>query len=125
MRARPAADTYAFVIQSLCRMALAVAAPPPGPAWAAALGAAFARQELQRVLRGQRLFAKPGRFNWTIFLEEEEGDPYAAQDQVGDVGEDALAERLDPDAEEEPDNPYGGENTDYGADEIESNVEPA
>jgi hypothetical protein len=117
-RTRPAADAYTFAIQSLCRMVLEVAA-------AGALGAAFAAHEFALILRGQKLFSKPGHFNWAIF-ETADDVELAAEDQVGDIGEDVVEELLrNPDADEGVNDPYSGEHTDYTAEEIEANDEPA
>jgi hypothetical protein len=119
VRRRNGADIYAFAIQSLCAMALKVASATGVHEWVGRLGAAFAKQELLLILRGQKLFAKPGPFNWAIFETEDDGDALAAADQVGDVGEDIV---MDENAEE--DNPYSGDALDYDPGELGPNDEP-
>jgi len=122
---RPPADAYTFAIQSLCRMALDVAAAASGgstPEWAGRLGHAFAKKELETILRGQKLFSKPGAFSWAIF--ESGDDPMELAEQVGDVGEDVLEELLGAEGEEAPDDPFSGENMDYDTSELEPNNEP-
>jgi hypothetical protein len=120
LRHRPAADAQAFAIQSLCRMTLEVAGLKTGPEWVGRLGPAFAKQELQTILRGQKLLSKPGSFNWAIF---ETGDDIVP-DQVGDIGEDVLEELLGADEEEAPEDPFSGENMDYDTSEGNPNNEP-
>ncbi len=123
VRFRPPADAYAFAIQSLCRFVLEVANLANAkniPDWAARLAGSFAKQELQTIMRSQKLFSKPGSFNWAIF---ETGDDIVP-DQVGDVGEDVLEELLGEDAEEAPDDPFSGENMDYDTTEDNPNNEP-
>ena len=121
-RVRSPADTYSFAIQSLCRMALSVATGQNSgaPEWAARLGSAFAKQELQTILRSQKLFSKPGSFNWAIFETEDD----AVQEQVGDVGEDVLEEMLIADGDDTADNPFSGENVDYDFSEDNPNNDP-
>jgi len=115
-RSRPPADAYTFSIQSLCRMAIAAthitsAAAP----WAARLGATFAKKELATILRSQKLFSKPGTFNWSIFEAEED-----LPEQAGDVGEDIVIAE----SEEAPEDPFSGENMDYDTSEANPNNEP-
>lgn len=122
---RPPADAYTFAIQSLCRMALDVAAAASGgstPEWAGRLGHAFAKKELETILRSQKLFSKPGAFSWAIF--ESGDDPMELAEQAGDVGEDVLEELLGAEGEEAPDDPFSGENMDYDTSELEPNNEP-
>lgn len=119
IRRRDAPDVYAFTIQSLCEMVVSVAAATGPHEWIGKLGLAFAKHELSLILRGQKLFAKPGPFNWAIFETDEEGDAFAASDQVGDVGEDIV----EPDASVE-DNPYSGDALDYDPGELGPNDEP-
>ena len=121
---RRPADAYTFAIQSLCRMALdAAAAKGSGaPEWAGRLGHAFAKKELETILRSQKLFSKPGAFRWSIF--ESGDDPMELAEQVGDVGEDVLEELLGAEGEEAPDDPFSGENMDYDTSELEPNNEP-
>jgi len=129
-RVRSPADAYAFAIQSLCRMALDVAgggvdaAAPSNvaPEWAGRLGSAFAKKELETILRGQKLFSKPGTFSWAIF--ETGDDPTGLAEQAGDVGEDVLEELLGAEGEEAADDPFSGENMDYDTSEGNPNNEP-
>ena len=123
VRTRPPADAYSFAIQSLCWMAVTVAATSGGPEWAARLGQAFAKKELETILRNQKLFSKPGAFNWAIFVSGD--DEAELGDQAGDVGEDVLEDMLVGEGEEALDDPYSGENMDYDTSEQEPNNEPA
>ena len=121
-RTRPPADAYTFAVQSLCRMALEVAEKEHrgAPIWAGRLALAFAKRELGVILRGQKLFSKPGTFNWAIF--EFGDDPSELAEQVGDVGEDILEELLGAEGEEALEDPFTSEYVDYnnpGADEPE------
>ena len=121
-RTRPPADAYTFAIQSLCRMALEVAEKEHSgaPIWAGRLALAFAKRELGMILRSQKLFSKPGTFNWAIF--ETGDDPSELADQVGDVGEDILEELLGAEGEEALEDPFTSEYVDYndpGSDEPE------
>jgi hypothetical protein len=123
LRERTPADAYTFAIQSLCRMAVEVASPAPGrPPWAAVLGAEFSKRELAVILRSQKLFSKPGNFNWAIFEADDDAD--TPQDQVGDVGEDVLQEIMSRSGEEAPEDPFSGENMDYDTSEDNPNNEP-
>ncbi len=118
-------ELLAFIVQSLCRFALDVAAAKssaPGREWVSRLGQAFAQKTLQQILTNQRLLSKPGAFNWTIFVEDDESFD---QDQVGDVGEDVLAELLDAAGEEAPDDPFSGAHIDYDTSEDNPNNEGA
>jgi hypothetical protein len=106
-------------------MALDVAAAASGgstPEWAGRLGHAFAKKELETILRSQKLFSKPGAFSWAIF--ESGDDPMELAEQAGDVGEDVLEELLGAEGEEAPDDPFSGENMDYDTSELEPNNEP-
>jgi len=121
-RTRPPADAYTFAIQSLCRMVLEVAEKEysGAPIWAGRLALAFAKKELGMILRGQKLFSKPGTFNWAIF--ETGDDPSELAEQVGDVGEDILEELLGAEGEEALEDPFTSEYVDYndpGSDEPE------
>lgn len=118
--ARDGEKMLSFVIQSLCRAALDIAVVKAAEDWVSRLAVAFAKQTLARVVRGQKLFAKPGIFNWTIFVMDDEEE----QDQVGDVGEDVLEELLNNGSEEAPDDPFSGENMDYDTSENQPNNEP-
>lgn len=104
-------------------MAVTVAATSGGPEWAARLGQAFAKKELETILRNQKLFSKPGAFNWAIFVSGD--DEAELGDQAGDVGEDVLEDMLVGEGEEALDDPYSGENMDYDTSEQEPNNEPA
>jgi hypothetical protein len=123
---RAPADAYTYAIQSLCRMALAVAGVggEGSPEWLARLGRAFATHELALILRGQKLFARPGTFSWAVFETGEEGAE--TQDQAGDVGEDVLGEILEAEAlgEEAADNPFSGDHADIDFSEDNPNLEP-
>ena len=123
VRGRPPADAYSFAIQSLCQMAVAVAGAGTGAEWAGRLGQAFAKKEMETILRNQKLFSKPGAFNWAIFVSGD--DEAELGDQAGDVGEDVLEEMLAGEGEEALDDPYSGENMDYDTSEQEPNNEPA
>jgi len=118
-RKRSATDVYAFIVQSLCAMLLEVSEISGEHEWLRRLGVAFAKRELSLILRGQKLFAKPGPFNWAIFESADDGDEVAAEDQVGDVGEDIVI----PDSAAE-DNPYSGDALDYDPGELGPNDEP-
>ena len=118
-------ELLAFIVQSLCRFALGVAAASsaePGREWVSRLGLAFAQKTLRLVLTNQRLLSKPGTFNWTIFIEDDENFD---QEQAGDVGEDVLAELLDAAGEEAPDDPFSGDHIDYDVGEDNPNNESA
>jgi hypothetical protein len=74
LQVRPPEDVLLFSIESLARMALAVATVdtrPGQPNWIAGLGKEFARQELRAIVRSERLLAKNGPFNFNIFGEED------------------------------------------------------
>jgi hypothetical protein len=125
LAARPA-DAHSFAVHSLCRFAVEIAGfAAAGEKWLADLMLAFVRAELALVLRNQRLFAKPGQFDWAIF-----GAPPAldvdVDEQAGDVGEDVYAEGLvaDAEAEEAPDNPFTGAELDYDLSEDNPNNSP-
>lgn len=91
---RTPAEVIVFAIQSICRIALAIAATSaPAAPWAGKLGTAFAKKELELILRGQKLFSKPSTFNWAIFETDEDPE---VDDQVGDVGEDITEPVADP-----------------------------
>jgi hypothetical protein len=124
-RTRSPADVYTFAIQSLCRMVLEVASvghDDGAPKWAGRLGVEFAKKELGTILRSQKLFSKPGSFNWAVF--ETGDDPSDLAEQVGDVGEDIIEELLAAEGEEAADGPFSGENMDYDVSENEPNNEP-
>ena len=123
VRVRPPGDAYLFAIQSLCRLALDVAHLAGPPEWAGRLGLAFAKNELETILRGQKLFSKPGAFNWGIF--EDADDEGGLGDEIGDVAEDILEEILAAAGEEAAYDPFSGENMDYDTSENEPNNEPA
>jgi hypothetical protein len=112
-------EILAFVIQSLCQFNLDIAAITGGPPWAAALRQDFVKYEMQHILRNQKLFALPGRFNWDIFDADDEVVP----DQIGDAGEDVMDEILLTDSEEAPDDPFSGEGMDYDTSENNPNNE--
>ena len=103
---------HAFAVQSLCSYVAEAAASGP-------LGAAFAALELRAILRSQRLLAQPGKFNWAIFVADEGEE----SEQVGDVGEDVLADVLLADREEAPDDPFSGAHIDYDTSEDNPNNE--
>lgn len=108
LQTRSPSDAYTFAVQSLCEMAVA-AANATGPDWLRKAGKEFAVAELRLIIKGQRLFAKPGPFNWAIFETE---------DPTSDVDEDDI------DAPDDPDDPFSGESLDYDPDEIGPNLEP-
>jgi hypothetical protein len=120
---RTPAETLAFAIQSLCEMVATLTdytAPAAAP-WVKELAGAFAKHEITLIMRNQRLFAKPGRFNWAVFEGDDTED---IPEQVGDVGEDVLDEILTADTEEAPNDPFSGENMDYDTSEDNPNNEP-
>ena len=122
LRGRPPADALDFAIQSLCRIVVEVGAVAAADReWVARLAKGFAKKVLLRILRSQKLFSKPGLFNWAIFEAEDGPD----QDQVGDVGEDILEEILGADGEEAPEDPFSGEGMDYDTSENNQNNEPS
>ena len=73
-------------------------------------------------IHGQKLFSKPGPFNWAIFEVDDYTDTFD-QDQVADVGEDVLEEILNSGGEEMPEDPFSGENMDYDTSEDNPNNE--
>lgn len=116
MKVRSPEDAYVFAIQSLCRMAVEVATF--GSGWLNQLCRIFAKKEIETILQGQKLFSKPGSFNWAIFETDMELD-----EQAGDVGEDVLEELLELEGEERVEDPFSGEHMDYDTTENEPNNE--
>lgn len=116
MKFRSPEDAYVFAIQSLCRMAVEVAIF--GTGWLNQLCRIFAKKEIETILHSQKLFSKPGSFNWAIFETDMEID-----EQVGDVGEDVLEELLELEGEERIEDPFSGEHMDYDTTENEPNNE--
>jgi hypothetical protein len=99
LQTRTPAEVLLFTIESLARMALAVAAAPSGPGgqdWVPRLGQEFAKRALAKVVRSERLLAKNGPFNFKIFGEDDLGEDDGAGDfaagEFGAGSEDVLAE---------------------------------
>jgi hypothetical protein len=109
IRTQPA-SAQTFAVQSLCRFTLE----------AAEVAAAFVTKELALILRGQKLLAKPGPFNWGVFEGLDD-----ITEEAGDVGEDVLAEMLEAGGEEAPDDPFSGESIDYDTSDRNPTNDPA
>jgi hypothetical protein len=96
-------DAHEFAIQSLCEILLETAAPPGGknPAWMSAVRVEFATREIALILRGQKLFSKPGTFSWSVF-----------DGTGGDTVDGDLSDPSDGDVEES-ENMFSSEHIDY------------
>lgn len=122
LKERPAIDAYIFAKQSLCRMVLEVAKVTSADILKV-LRVAFAKHELLLILHGQKLFAKPGSFNWAIF-ESNMSDPDMEIEQAGDVGEDVMEDILNAEEREGVSrDPFSGDNIDYDTSEGNPNNE--
>jgi len=122
-------DVLNFTIESLARMALAVAnAGQPGqPDWVGRLGKEFAQRTLRAVIRSERLLAKPGPFNFKIFGEGDIGGGSlggvdAPADDFGDAGEDVLDAIIAEGGEDGAYDPFSLDEVDVDADS--PNLEP-
>ena len=113
------ATVYAFTIDSLCKIILEISSIQSSISWIPKLAVAFAKQELQTILKNQKMFAKPTSFNWSM-LDNDDNDYY---DDVGDVGEDVLDDIINNDTEGTSD-PFSGEGMDYDTSEDNPNNEP-
>jgi hypothetical protein len=101
---------YKFIIQSICRLILEIAAPTTLPQWVNTAKAEFAKKEIATILRNQKLFSKHGNFNWSIFE--------VADDQPYDDGDDVES------VHNEPDDDFSGEGMDYDISENNPNNDP-
>ena len=132
LRYRSPADVLLFTIETLARMALEVAGAgrkadrgaekPPG---LERLGREFAKRALRGIVRGERLLAKNGPFNFKIFGEDDVpagGPGDLPADDFGDVGEDVLDAIEEAGGEEGAHNPFSLEGVDI--DEDSPNLEP-
>ena len=106
---RSPADVLLFTIESLARMTLAAASigktsAPRGKEWLPRLGRIFAQHTLRRIVRGEKLLAKNGPFNFKIFGDDDGEDVEGAGDfdaaEFGVSGEDVL-EQIGTDAHDE------------------------
>lgn len=128
LRYRSPEDVLQFGIETLARMALAVANVAPGASeWLRALGQEFARRELAAIVRSERLLAKNGPFNFKIFGDEDIGGGSLGgidepADDFGSPGEDVLAEIEEAGGEDGAYDPFSLEGADI--DEDSPNLEP-
>ena len=109
------AELQTAMIQTLCRIAVEVSVNHME----------FAQKVLSLILRGQKLFSKPGVFNWAIFEVDDTADDGVLGD-AGDVGEDVRAEQDEANSrmEEPNEDPFSDNTIDYDAGESNPNNEP-
>jgi hypothetical protein len=105
---------YKFVLQSICKAIVELSESKSD------LLLNFAKREITLILQNQKLFARPGNFNWSVFEFSEED----IDDEVGDIGEDIMEEMVENQGEEDTYDPFSGEGMDYDTSENNPNNEP-
>ena len=120
---RSPADTLKFIIEKLCSAAnvLLGAGAGAAPSDPAKVAREFAIQEMQMLLRSEKLYANPIAFTFSMFFDEPDQVPIP--EQVGMDGEDILQEAEEKAGEEGlgADNPFDQDNIDFEETEADDN----